>query len=113
MGMMLPPGTVLAYDGSWAHRRGADQCFGALFAITPDLGDPANGKVVVYEVVQRQFRQQRHANYLGSATQSLQAMEPEALRRVIPRWKDNPNIVGFAHDQDAHASALIGRVDER
>jgi hypothetical protein len=34
-------------------------------------------------------------------------MEIEALRKMIPRWKNNPNIVGPAHDQDAKASALI------
>jgi hypothetical protein len=27
--MPIPPGMVLAYDGSWGHRRNADQCFGA------------------------------------------------------------------------------------
>jgi hypothetical protein len=74
-----------------------------LFASTPDQGDPANEKVVDYEVVQRQVRQQRDANLIESS----EAMESEAGRRMIPRWKDNSNIRGFVHDQSAKTWALM------
>jgi hypothetical protein len=103
LALSIPPGTIIASDGSWGHRRNSDQCFSAFIAITPDSEHPLNGKVVDFEVVERRFGQQKRGNYIGSS----QAMETEALRRMVPRWIHNPNVVGFAHDQDAHAMALI------
>jgi hypothetical protein len=99
----IPAGTIVSFDGSWGHRRNSDQCFAAFIAITPDPAHPANGKVVDFEVVQRKFGQQKHCNYVGSS----QGMETEALRRMVPRWKGNMKVVGFAHDQDAKAMTLI------
>jgi hypothetical protein len=89
MGMMLPAGTVLAYDGSWAHRRGADQCFEALIAITPDPSDPAKGKVVEYAWCS--------GSSVSTGTPTTSGRSRRwilRLRWMIPRWKDNPNIGG-------------------
>jgi hypothetical protein len=101
---MIPPGTVVAYDGSWGHRRNSDQCFGAFIALTPDPNHPANGKVIDFDFVQRRFGLQQSGNYAGSS----QAMESAVLRKMVQRLKVNqPNIVGFAHDQDAKAWTVI------
>jgi hypothetical protein len=86
----------VSVDDPSRHRRG----FGAFIALTPDPNHPANGKVIDFDVLRRQFGQQRSGNYVGSS----QAMESAVLRKMVQRVKVNqPNIVGFAHDQDAKA----------
>jgi hypothetical protein len=99
---------VLSCDGSWGHRRNSDQCFAAFIAITWDPTHPANGKVVDFELIRRKLVQETAA----TTPVQVRRRRTEALRRMVPRWKwgglvHPVNVVGFAHDQDAKAMALV------
>jgi hypothetical protein len=92
----------VAFDGSWGHRRNADQCFGAFIAYPPDLEHAAHGKVVEFDFAIRGVRGLT-GNYIGSS----QGMETAVLELMANRWKGDPRVTGFVHDQDAKAIKTI------
>jgi hypothetical protein len=63
-----------------------------------DRTHPAHGKVVDFDFAIRSVRG-RTGNYIGSS----QSMETEVLSKLATRWKDDPRISGFVHDQDSKA----------
>lgn len=95
----MKAGAVLAFDGSWSHRRNAKECVVVFI-------DCALKKIVDFEIVQK-VKHQQIGNYEGSSN----GMEVEALRRLIARWYDNPNVAGCVHDNDSKASKAIREVN--
>jgi hypothetical protein len=88
-------GSILAFDGSWSHRRGAKECVVVFIHVRIK-------KIVDFEIV-RKAKGLVPGNYDGSSN----GMEVEALRRLIARWKKNRFVVGYVHDSDSKASKAI------
>jgi hypothetical protein len=82
----LPAGTVIAFDGSWSHRRQADQHLGAFIALTPDRNHEAYGKVVDFVLLGR-----RHCRQPGNYEGSPQGMETAGLAEMSGRWAGSGN----------------------
>jgi hypothetical protein len=91
----MTPGSILSFDGSWSHRRGAKECVVVLI-------DTRIKKIVDFEILQKS-KGKMPGNYTGSSN----GMEVEALRRLILRWRTNPLVVGCVHDSDSKASKAI------
>jgi hypothetical protein len=93
--MYLEPGTIIAFDGSWSHRRHAKECIIVVIQV-------GTNKIIDYEVV-RQPKRGVRGNWEGSS----QGMEVQGLKAIISRLKNNPNIAGYVHDNDSAASKAI------
>lgn len=92
---MMTPGTILSMDGSWSHRRNANRCL-------VDFVDSEKRKIVDFEIVVK-----RSGRIEGNYTGPSNGMEREALSRLIPRWKDDPRVVGYCHDNDGKTRRTI------
>jgi hypothetical protein len=101
---MMGPESILAFDGSWSHRRGAKEC--VVVVVEVHLR-----KIVDFEIVRK-----TKGNVPGDYEGSPNGMEVEALHRLIARWNGNPLVVGYVHDSDSKASKAIRdagwRIDE-
>ena len=84
----MAPGSIIALDGSWSHRRNAARCM-------VDFIDAERKKVVDVEFVEKTCCRVK-GNYDGPSN----GMEREALRRMIPRWRDDCRVIGYCHDND-------------
>ena len=89
------PNTVIPFDGSWDHRRGGKQC---LFTVAScETGNIIDAKVISKAVARdcEEFCEQSNL------------MESKGLSLVIDDLRDNHNIVGYVHDNDARARKMI------
>ena len=91
----MKPGSILTLDGSWSHRRNAKRCL-------VDFIDSSSKKVVDFEVVVK-----KSARNGGDYTGPSNGMEREALRRLIPRWVEDPRVIGYCHDNDGKTRKTI------
>jgi hypothetical protein len=91
----MTPGSILSFDGSWSHRRGANDWIVVFI-------DCRSQRIVDFEIVQRP-KAWCSGNYQGSSN----GMEVEGLRRLITRGKANPAVVGCVHDSDSKATKAI------
>jgi hypothetical protein len=89
------PGSIVAFDGSWSHRRGAKECI-VVFV------DCRTKKIVDFKIMQK-LKSGLAQNFHGFEN----GMELAALRELIRRWKDDPIVIGCVHDCDAKASKAI------
>jgi hypothetical protein len=85
----LPHGSILAIDGSWAHRRNSRQC-------VVSLCDSIDRKIVDVEILEMAAPGVK-SNYNGSSKN----MEQEGVRRMMSRWLNESKFGGYVHDQDA------------
>jgi hypothetical protein len=69
--MRMLAGCILAFDGSWSHRRGANECV-VVFV------DVQLKKIVDFEIVRKS-----HGAVVGDYQGSSNGMEVEALRRFL------------------------------
>jgi hypothetical protein len=74
----MRPGTIIAFDGSWSHRRNAKHCI-------VDFIDTAQSTVVGFTIVEKQIGFV-HGNYFGPSN----SMEVEGLCRIVERWRTDP-----------------------
>ena len=93
----LPPNTVIAFDGSWDHRRHGSKC---LFAVISSQ----TGRVIDAAVVSKSGSDPSEV-FCERSTM----MEVQGLRSVLPRLQQLPQIVGYAHDNDAKARNIVER----
>lgn len=91
----MQPGTILTLDGSWSHRRNAKRCL-------VDFIDSNSRKIVDFEIVVK-VSGLNEGDYTGPSN----GMEREALRRLIPRWKEDTRVVGYCHDNDGKTRKTI------
>ena len=86
---------VIAFDGSWSHRRNASHC-------VVEIVDPKTRKILDFEIVFKATGKSK-GNFDGPSNQ----MEVECLRRLIPRWKNDEKVRFYVHDKDAKTKCLI------
>lgn len=91
----LPPNTVISFDGSWEHRRNANRC---LFTVIQQ----GTGKVVFSTVISRKI-EENDPHFCANPI----LMEATGLKLAVECLKDNPNIIGYVHDNDAKADKII------
>ena len=89
------PNTVIAFDGSWDHRRGGKQC---LFSVA----SCATGKIIDAKVISKAI-----ARDSEEFCEQSNMMESKGLSLVIEDLRHNPNIVGYVHDNDGRARNMI------
>ena len=89
------PNTVIAFDGSWDHRRGGKQC---LFTVA----SCATGKIIDAKVISKTI-----ARDSEEFCEQSNMMESKGLSLVIEDLRNNPNIVGYVHDNDGRARNMI------
>jgi hypothetical protein len=87
--------SVVAFDGSWSHRRGAKECVVVLI-------DCRTKRIVDFEIVLK-----TKAGVMGNWDGSSNGMELQGLKELIKRWKDDPNVKGVVHDNDSKATKAI------
>ena len=91
----LPDDCVIAFDGSWNHRRRGTNC---LFSVICRQ----NGKVIESITVSNKIKEDdpafcKHSNL----------MEAHGLRMAIARLRNFPQITGYVHDNDGKARRII------
>ena len=91
----LPPNTVIAFDGSWDHRRHGSKC---LFSVISSQ----SGQVIEAAVVSKS-----RTDPSEILCESSTMMEAEGLRAVLPSLRQIPQITGYVHDNDAKARNII------
>ena len=91
----LPPNTVIAFDGSWDHRRHGSKC---LFSVISSQ----TGQVIDAAVVSKSGTDPSEI-FCERSTM----MEAEGLRRLLPRLRELPQIVGYVHDNDGKARNIV------
>lgn len=91
----LPPHSVIAFDGSWDHRRRGKACLFSV--ICTQTGQVIESVVVTKDVTD--------PSQIFCEKSSL--MEAKALQKLIPKLQTLPNIVGYVHDNDAKARTII------
>jgi hypothetical protein len=91
----MESGSVIAFDGSCGHRRGAKECVVVLI-------DCRTRRIVDFEIVVMD-KKGRKGNYNGSSN----GMEVFGLKAIIERWKEDPRVVGCVHDNDSKATKAI------
>jgi hypothetical protein len=91
----IPAKTVISYDGSWDHRRDGSNCIVSIFA-------QSTKKIIAFACTSRKVKPES-LTYCRVA----QSMEVAALKLMIPRLQQKPNIVGFVHDHDGRTSKAI------
>lgn len=91
----MPPDSIISLDGSWSHRRNAARCM-------VDFIDAERKKVVDFEFLEKTSSRVK-GNYDGPSN----GMETEALRRMIPRWRDDRRVIGYCHDNDGKTRKTI------
>lgn len=89
------PGSIIEMDGSWGHRRNSLQCI-------LEFIDSRSKKIVDFEVTLKK-NHSIEGDYAGSSN----GMEIECLRKLIPRWIDDPNVSFFTHDNDSKTRSLL------
>lgn len=93
---LLPAKSIIAFDGSWSHRRNADFCL-------VDFIDVATGRVVDFEIISKKYGENK---FTGPSN----AMEVEGIRRMIPRWINDKRIIAYVHDKDSKSRKLINQL---
>ena len=91
----LPPNTIIAFDGSWSQRRNATYC---LFTVMT-----CQTNRIIESVVVSKNLPETSENYCETSNM----MESLGLSLVIPRLRNNPNIIGYVHDNDGRARKMI------
>lgn len=91
----IPPNTIIAFDGSWSQRRNARYC---LFTVMT-----CQTKRIIESVVLSKNLPETSENYCEASNM----MESLGLSLVIPSLRNNPNIVGYVHDNDGRARKMI------
>ena len=91
----LPPNTVIGFDGSWDHRRHGFKC---LFAVICSQ----TGQVIEAAVV---TKSRTYPSEILCENSSM--MEAVALRTIVPRLQQLPQIVGYVHDNDGKARNIV------
>lgn len=84
----------IAFDGSWSHRRNADHCL-------VDFIDISSGKIVDFEIISK--KGQGKDKFEGPSN----AMEVEALKVLVPRWKGDSRVIAYCHDKDSKSRKVI------
>lgn len=84
----------IAFDGSWSHRRNADHCL-------VDFIDVSSGKIVDFEIISK--KGQGKDKFEGPSN----AMEVEALKVLVPRWKSDSRVIAYCHDKDSKSRKVI------
>jgi hypothetical protein len=95
----MADGAVVAFDGSWSHRRCAKECI----VILIDCGQK---RIVDFEIVIKS-----KGGVAGNDRGSSNGMELEGLRNIIGRWKGDPKVKGCVHDNDSKATEAIREAD--
>ena len=90
----LPPNTVIGFDGSWDHRRHGFKC---LFAVICSQ----TGQVIEAVVT----KSRTYPSEILCENSSM--MEAVALRTIVPRLQQLPQIVGYVHDNDGKARNIV------
>ena len=93
---LLRQNSIIAFDGSWSHRRNADFCL-------VDFIDVSSGRVVDFEIISKKYGPNPFAG-------PSNAMEVEGIRRMIPRWIHDKRIIAYVHDKDAKSRKLINEL---
>ena len=88
--------TVVAFDGSWSHRRNAGFCFVSMI-------DTTRKKVIDFVCVTN-VKNFPHCLYYSGPSVN---MELEGLKILLERLKTNKKIIGYCHDNDSKARKLI------
>jgi hypothetical protein len=91
----MTDGSVVAFDGSWSHRRGAKECVVVLV-------DSRTRRIVDFEIVTK-ANGFVPGNYDGSSN----GMEIAGLKVIIERWKKDTRVIGCVHDNDSKATKAI------
>ena len=92
---LMPHGTIVAFDGSWSHRRNASHCL-------TDFMDINRKKVIAFHFTEKSFGSFK-GNYVGASN----GMEVAGLRYFVEKAKNDPRIVGYCHDRDAKSRAIV------
>ena len=93
------PGTFISFDGSWEHRRNSKRCLTCVI-------DQNTQKVVMARIIGSKSDVDKN-EYCRFA----QNMECKAMELMIPVLRENRNIIGYVHDNDAKTRNLIRQMD--
>ncbi|OHT16419.1 hypothetical protein TRFO_02672 [Tritrichomonas foetus] len=85
----------ISFDGSWSHRRNANQCVVAII-------DPVIRKILDFVILEKP-NEQKPGNFDGPSNQ----MEVEGIRRLIPKWKNDEKAEYYVHDKDSKCKKEI------
>ena len=93
----MKPGAIIAYDGSWSHKRNAAHC-------VTDFVDLASNKIIYFSFQEKSFNK-FDGNFEGASN----AMETASVYEFVHKFKNNKKIIGYCHDRDAKTRAVFRR----
>lgn len=92
---LMEPGSTITMDGSWGHRRNSLQCI-------LEFIDSRQRKIVDFAITEKDNHILK-GDFVGSSN----AMEIECLKKLIARWKNDPNVISYTHDNDGKTRVFL------
>lgn len=92
---LMTPESIITMDGSWGHRRNSLQCI--LESI-----DSRQQKIVDFAITEKDNHILK-GDFVGSSN----SMEIGCLKKLIARWKNDPNVISYTHNNDRKAMVFL------